>query len=54
MKRETDYGYVIKPVYTPNDLPGFDYHRDWATPAPILTPAAITPMAIAAGCGPRE
>ncbi|MCL4744552.1 MAG: hypothetical protein KJZ83_03960 [Burkholderiaceae bacterium] len=25
MKRETDYGYAIKPVYTPQDIEGFDY-----------------------------
>ena len=25
MKRETDYGYAIKPVYTPADIEGMDY-----------------------------
>jgi methylmalonyl-CoA mutase N-terminal domain/subunit len=28
MKRETDYGYLLKTVYTPEDIGGFDYQRD--------------------------
>ncbi|MBI2962919.1 MAG: hypothetical protein HYY35_04130 [Deltaproteobacteria bacterium] len=32
MKRETDYGYAIKTVYTPQDIPGFDYQRDLGDP----------------------
>ncbi len=32
MKRETDYGYAIKPVYTPKDIEGFDYERDLGDP----------------------
>jgi methylmalonyl-CoA mutase N-terminal domain/subunit len=32
MKRETDYGYEIKPVYTPKDIEGFDYTRDLGDP----------------------
>lgn len=32
MKRETDYGYVIKPVYGPRDIAGFDYARDLGDP----------------------
>ncbi|MBL8488177.1 MAG: hypothetical protein JNK22_13925, partial [Rhodocyclaceae bacterium] len=32
MKRETDYGYKIKPVYTPEDVPGFDYGKDLGDP----------------------
>jgi methylmalonyl-CoA mutase N-terminal domain/subunit len=32
MKRETDYGYTIKPVYTPKDIEGFDYERDLGDP----------------------
>ena len=32
MKRETDYGYEIKPVYTPGDLEGLDYVKDIGDP----------------------
>ena len=32
MKRETDYGYEIKPVYTPGDLEGLDYGKDIGDP----------------------
>ncbi|MBI3373710.1 MAG: hypothetical protein HY017_18455 [Betaproteobacteria bacterium] len=32
MKRETDYGYQIKPVYTPKDIEGFDYQRALGDP----------------------
>lgn len=32
MKRETDYGYAIKPVYSPGDVDGFDYGRDLGDP----------------------
>jgi methylmalonyl-CoA mutase N-terminal domain/subunit len=32
MKRETDYGYEIKPVYTPKDIEGLDYNRDIGDP----------------------
>lgn len=32
MKRETDYGYAIKPVYTPKDIEGFDYHTHLGDP----------------------
>ncbi|MBN9462110.1 MAG: hypothetical protein J0H00_12915 [Burkholderiales bacterium] len=32
MKRETDYGYVIKPVYTAKDIEGFDYQSDLGDP----------------------
>jgi len=32
MKRETDYGYEIKPVYTPKDIEGLDYARDVGDP----------------------
>ena len=32
MKRTTDYGYEIKTVYSPEDLPGFDYHKDLGDP----------------------
>ena len=32
MKRETDYGYEIKPVYTPKDIEGLDYQRDVGDP----------------------
>ena len=32
MKRETDYGYATKPVYTPKDIEGFDYQRDLGDP----------------------
>ncbi len=32
MKRETDYGYAIKPVYTPGDIEGFDYRRHLGDP----------------------
>lgn len=32
MKRETDYGEVIKTVYTPLDIAGVDYHRDIGDP----------------------
>ena len=32
MKRETDYGHPIKPVYTPDDVQDFDYDRDLGDP----------------------
>jgi methylmalonyl-CoA mutase N-terminal domain/subunit len=32
MKRETDYGYEIKPVYTPKDIEGFDYQSTLGDP----------------------
>ena len=32
MKRETDYGYEIKAVYSPQDLNKFDYQRDLGDP----------------------
>lgn len=32
MKRETDYGHPIKPVYTPADVEGLDYERDLGDP----------------------
>jgi len=32
MKRETDYGYAIKPVYTPADIEGMDYAKDLGHP----------------------
>ena len=32
MKRETDYGYEIKPVYTPEDIESLDYARDIGDP----------------------
>lgn len=32
MKRETDYGYAIKPAYSPIDVDGFDYERDLGDP----------------------
>jgi methylmalonyl-CoA mutase, N-terminal domain len=32
MKRETDYGYEIKPVYTPEDIEGLDYTKDIGDP----------------------
>lgn len=32
MKWETDYGYTIKPVYSPDDVEGFDYERDLGDP----------------------
>jgi methylmalonyl-CoA mutase N-terminal domain/subunit len=32
MKRETDYGHPIKPVYTPNDIANLDYDRDLGDP----------------------
>jgi methylmalonyl-CoA mutase N-terminal domain/subunit len=32
MKRETDYGYAIKTVYSPKDIEGFDYEKDLADP----------------------
>src|SRR3972149_10293263 len=32
MKRETDYGYATKPVYTPKDIEGFDYHTHLGDP----------------------
>jgi len=32
MKRETDYGYEIKPVYTPKDIEGLEYGRDIGDP----------------------
>ncbi len=32
MKRETDYGYEIKPLYTPKDIEGLDYAKDVGDP----------------------
>lgn len=32
MKRATDYGYAIKPVYTPEDIAELDYRRDLGEP----------------------
>jgi methylmalonyl-CoA mutase N-terminal domain/subunit len=32
MKRETDYGYQIKSVYSPEDIEGFDYNKDLGDP----------------------
>ncbi|MCL4744172.1 MAG: hypothetical protein KJZ83_02040 [Burkholderiaceae bacterium] len=32
MKRATDYGYQIKPVYGPGDIAGLDYERDIGDP----------------------
>jgi methylmalonyl-CoA mutase N-terminal domain/subunit len=32
MKRQTDYGYEIKPVYTPEDIEGLDYSKDIGDP----------------------
>lgn len=32
MKRETDYGYTTKPVYTPKDIADLDYQRDLGDP----------------------
>lgn len=32
MKRETDYGYEIKPVYSPDDIAGFEYQKDLGDP----------------------
>ena len=32
MKRETDYGHPIKPVYTPKDIQALDYERDLGDP----------------------
>jgi methylmalonyl-CoA mutase, N-terminal domain len=32
MKRETDYGYPLKMVYTPQDIEGLDYERDLGAP----------------------
>lgn len=32
MKRETDYGYEIKPVYTPKDIEHLDYDKDIGDP----------------------
>lgn len=32
MKRETDYGYEIKPVYSPKDIAGLDYENDLGDP----------------------
>ncbi|MBA4417754.1 MAG: hypothetical protein C0392_07570 [Syntrophus sp. (in: bacteria)] len=32
MKRETDYGYEIKPVYTPEDIADLDYTKDVGDP----------------------
>ncbi|MBN8476607.1 methylmalonyl-CoA mutase family protein [Sulfuritalea sp.] len=32
MKRETDYGYQIKSVYSPEDIEGFDYDKDLGNP----------------------
>ncbi|MDD5176622.1 MAG: methylmalonyl-CoA mutase family protein [Sterolibacterium sp.] len=32
MVRATDYGYEIKAVYSPEDIPGFDYQKDLGDP----------------------
>ncbi len=32
MKRQTDYGYEIKPMYTPKDIEGLDYAKDIGDP----------------------
>ena len=32
MKRETDYGYPIKEVYTPEDIKGLDYEKHLGNP----------------------
>lgn len=32
MKRETDYGYKLKSVYSPQDIEGFDYQKDLGDP----------------------
>jgi methylmalonyl-CoA mutase N-terminal domain/subunit len=32
MKRQTDYGHEIQPVYTPKDIEGLDYTRDVGDP----------------------
>ena len=32
MKRQTDYGYEIKPVYTPKDIESLDYAKDVGDP----------------------
>lgn len=32
MKRATDYGYELKPVYTPSDIDGFDYNKHLGDP----------------------
>jgi methylmalonyl-CoA mutase N-terminal domain/subunit len=32
MKRETDYGHPIKPVYTPKDIENLEYERDLGDP----------------------
>lgn len=32
MKRETDYGYSIKPYYTPEDVPDWSYNKDLGHP----------------------
>ncbi len=32
MKRETDYGLAIKPVYTPKDVEGLDYEKELGDP----------------------
>ena len=32
MKRQTDYGYEIKPVYTPKDIENLDYAKDVGDP----------------------
>ena len=32
MKRQTDYGYEIKPVYTPKDIEDLDYAKDVGDP----------------------
>ena len=32
MKRETDYGYPIKSMYTPKDIEGLQYERDLGDP----------------------
>ena len=33
MKRQTDYGYDIKPVYTPKDIADLNYERDVGDPS---------------------
>ena len=32
MKRQTDYGQEIKPVYTPKDIENLDYAKDVGNP----------------------
>lgn len=51
MKRQTDYGYEIKPVYTPKDIEGLDYAKDIADPAHIPSFAGIIQMGIVVVCG---